>query len=184
MLRKQALHINDPQTWSLLSHYNVKYALVHEDVDKYEKIPYLEKVQDYGSSAVFKINAKEMPLYTLLWNFGQALKRPDGLPWRWIGQTAKIWCLNTSKQDLKTKLTLTLFSPEENNLKVILNDKEVFEIQVMQGETGKTTIEIPNLNLNPGENLFEFVPKRMVSRPDQNSQKVSFCLARYQISLN
>lgn len=171
MLRKKAQQIDNSEMWSLLSYYGVQFALVHQNQEKFKNIRSLNYVNTFGTTNVYQINSSPMPLYTLLWNFGQVIQSFDGTSWRWIGQTAKIWCLNSTDKPFQASLSLTLFSPEENQLKIILNGEEIFQVKIKEE---KKKIKISNLMLKPGENLIELVPAKLISNPEKPTHKVSF----------
>lgn len=182
-LRKQSQHVQDSAMWSLLAHLGTKYAIVHENAENFQNNPSLKFIQEFDGTKVYEIAAPPQPLYTLLWNFGQAEKRPDGEYWRSIGRTAKIWCLNAAQKPAEASLALELFSPEENSLNVILNGKDVFQVHIKGGEGASAKIQIPGLKLQPGENLFQLIPERVFPHPSNATVRISFCLREPELQI-
>ncbi len=174
MIRKKAQEIDNPEMWSLLAHFGTKYVLVHKDQERFQQNESLKLVGQMGETEVFEIMAKPQAVHTVFWNFGQSLKWNDEKGWRWIGRTAKIWCLNTEKIALPANLEFKLYSPQENELQVVLNGEVV---QTIKCEKEKTKLlKLSKLKLVSGENLIEFKPARLVSHSDKPSRKVSFRL--------
>lgn len=182
-LRKHCQHLKDPAVWSLLAYLETRYLIVHENHDKFEGNHSLKLVGEFGSSKVYSIIEPPQLLYAVLWNFGQAETHPDGQTWRWIGRSAKIWCLSAQTQPAKATLKMTLFSPEANGLKVILNEREVFHVKVQAGEAAAATIQIPDLELKPQQNIIQFIPDKMRAHPQDPEKSVSFCLAGVAIEI-
>lgn len=175
MLRKKAQEIYAPEMWSLLSYFGTKYVLVHQENEKYKNIDSLKWIQKFGKTDLYEINSEPQALHTILWNFGQPLKEEDGYYWQWVGETARIWCLNTQPVKLPANLEFRIYSPEENKLTVLLNGEKVF--QVKMEKEGRATLNISKVKLLPGENIIHFKPARLVSHPDKPARKVSFQLS-------
>ncbi len=183
MLRKHAQHIDDPKMWSLLAYFGTRYAVVHpyQNKEKFKQIESLKLIETFGKTDLYQIEAKPEPIYTLKWNFGQFLKGEDGHFWQWIGQTAKLWSLNTQKVGVIVRLKLKIHSPEQNTLKIFLNKKEIFQIEMEK--RGMAALNIPNLKLSPGENVIEFKSARLVSHPEEVERKISFQLSQCELVL-